>query len=89
MLDLAVPHGSRRSHPRRHAARRAHAAPEEPAAWRGLGLVATRLGDYKEARAAFERYLTLAPNAGDAAAIRAREQALPQRPAGARHGNAD
>ena len=52
-------------------------APEEAAAWRGLGLVATRLGDYNEARAAFERYLTLAPRASDAAAIRARVQALP------------
>jgi tetratricopeptide (TPR) repeat protein len=57
-------------------------APEEPAAWRGLGLVATRLGDYNEARAAFERYLVLAPRASDAAAIRARVQALPSAQSG-------
>jgi serine/threonine-protein kinase len=58
-------------------------SPDEPSAWRGLGLVATRLGQYSEARHAFERYLTLAPRANDAAAIRARVQALPQP-----HGNA-
>ncbi len=39
-------------------------------AWRGVGMVHERLGDNRAAAAAFQRYLQLAPNANDAAAIR-------------------
>ena len=41
-------------------------------AWRGLGLVHEKLGDRVAARTAFQKYLQLAPGAGDAASIRAR-----------------
>jgi tetratricopeptide (TPR) repeat protein len=51
--------------------------PNDAAAHRGLGLLAARRGAHAEARAAFERYLELAPRAADAAAIRARVAALP------------
>jgi serine/threonine-protein kinase len=41
-------------------------------AWRGMGLVHEKLGDRAAARAAFQKYLQIAPTAGDAASIRAR-----------------
>jgi eukaryotic-like serine/threonine-protein kinase len=44
-------------------------SPSHADAWRGLGMVSSRLGDRNEARRAFERYLALRPQAGDAAAI--------------------
>ncbi|MEO7731854.1 MAG: tetratricopeptide repeat protein, partial [Kofleriaceae bacterium] len=44
-------------------------------AWRGIGLVHEKLGDRASARAAFQKYLQLAPAAGDAANIRARLEA--------------
>jgi serine/threonine-protein kinase len=47
-------------------------APGEAAAFRGLGLSASRLGRSYEARRAFTRYLELAPAAPDAPLIRAR-----------------
>lgn len=47
-------------------------SPSYAAAWRGLGLVYEKLGDKPAARAAFAKYLQLAPGANDAAAIRAR-----------------
>ena len=40
--------------------------------WRGLGLVFEKMGDKVQARAAFKRYLQLAPTAGDAEQIRGR-----------------
>jgi len=40
--------------------------------WRGLGLVYEKLGNKSQARAAFRRYLQLAPAAGDAEQIRER-----------------
>jgi len=40
--------------------------------WRGLGLVYEKLGNKGQARAAFKRYLQLAPAAGDAEQIRDR-----------------
>jgi regulator of sirC expression with transglutaminase-like and TPR domain len=52
-------------------------APGEPAGYRGLGLVAARVGATQEARAALHKYLVLAPRAPDAAAIRKRLAALP------------
>jgi regulator of sirC expression with transglutaminase-like and TPR domain len=48
------------------------ASPSYAPAWRGVGLVYEKLGDKPAARSAFQRYLQLAPAAGDAAAIRAR-----------------
>ncbi|MET0343385.1 MAG: protein kinase [Polyangiales bacterium] len=45
--------------------------------FRGLGLVAARLGKHGEARSALERYLQLAPLARDAEAIGNRLHALP------------
>jgi len=45
-------------------------APQQPDAWRGLGLVASRMGQRKDAAQAFERYLELRPNAPDADRIR-------------------
>jgi hypothetical protein len=39
-------------------------------AWRGLGMVSSRMGQREEARRAFERYLQLRPGAPDAAAIK-------------------
>jgi regulator of sirC expression with transglutaminase-like and TPR domain len=40
--------------------------------WRGLGVVYEKLGNKGQARAAFKRYLQLAPGAGDADQIRDR-----------------
>ncbi|MFT3928416.1 MAG: protein kinase [Myxococcales bacterium] len=51
--------------------------PTASEAWRGLGLVAARLGRYNEARRALSRYLALAPDALDAQAIAERKRALP------------
>jgi tRNA A-37 threonylcarbamoyl transferase component Bud32 len=48
-----------------------------PAALRGLGLSAARLSLSAEARAAFTRYLEVAPQAADARAVRARLAQLP------------
>jgi serine/threonine protein kinase len=48
----------------------------EPDAFRGLALVHARLGDGEQARAALRRYLTLAPDAPDAANLRARVGAV-------------
>lgn len=48
------------------------AAPRNAAAWRGLGLASERLHLVPEARTAYERYLELAPTAGDAATVRDR-----------------
>jgi tetratricopeptide (TPR) repeat protein len=45
---------------------------EEPDAFRGLALVHARLGQSEEARASLRRYLALAPDAPDAANLRAR-----------------
>lgn len=46
------------------------AAPGHTAAWRGLGMTAMKMGRRQDARAAFEKYLKLAPSAPDAARIR-------------------
>jgi serine/threonine protein kinase len=51
--------------------------PSSAPAWRGLGLLAAHRGDHVQARAAFERYLALAPHASDAARIRRRLAELP------------
>ncbi len=52
---------------------RAKAAnPSYAPTWRGLGMVHEKLGNRGAAKAAFQRYLILAPSAGDAAQIRAR-----------------
>jgi len=48
------------------------AAPDHAPAWRGLGLANQRLGRPAEARLAFERYLSIEPEARDAEAIRLR-----------------
>jgi regulator of sirC expression with transglutaminase-like and TPR domain len=48
------------------------ASPGYAPAWRGAGLVYEKIGDKAAARAAFQRYLQLAPSAPDAAGIRAR-----------------
>ncbi|UJR86124.1 serine/threonine-protein kinase [Sandaracinus amylolyticus] len=48
------------------------AAPRDGAAWRGLGLASERMGLTPEAIQAYERYLRIAPSAGDADAIRER-----------------
>jgi serine/threonine-protein kinase len=45
-------------------------APSQPDAWRGLGLVCSRMGQNKDAERAFERYLELRPGAPDAERIR-------------------
>jgi serine/threonine-protein kinase len=45
-------------------------APSNADAWRGLGMVSSRMGQREEAKRAFERYLQLRPSAPDAAAIR-------------------
>jgi serine/threonine protein kinase len=50
--------------------------PSQPAALRGLGLVATALHEPDTARQALRRYLQLAPDAPDAAQIAARLRAL-------------
>jgi hypothetical protein len=44
--------------------------------WRGLGLVYEKMGNKGQARAAFKRYLQLAPSAGDADQIRDRMERL-------------
>jgi eukaryotic-like serine/threonine-protein kinase len=44
-------------------------------AWRGVGLVYEKLGDKTASRAAFQKYLQIAPGALDAAGIRARLEA--------------
>jgi len=48
------------------------ASPTYAPAWRGIGLVYERLGEKQFARAAYQKYLQLAPGAPDAAGIRAR-----------------
>jgi serine/threonine protein kinase len=48
------------------------AAPRNAAAWRGLGLASERLHLVPEARTAYERYLQIAPGAGDAETVRER-----------------
>jgi len=59
------------------AYQRAKAAnPAYAPAWRGMGVVYEKIGDTKQAKLSFQRYLQLAPNAGDAAQIRARMDAL-------------
>ena len=45
-------------------------------AWRGLGLAYEKTGETAQARAAYQHYLQLAPNASDAAAIKKRLEAL-------------
>jgi Flp pilus assembly protein TadD len=52
-------------------------APLAPEAWRGLGIVAARRGQYAEAKRALARYLELSPRAPDAPAVQARSNALP------------
>jgi Flp pilus assembly protein TadD len=54
------------------------AYPRELRALRGLGLVAARRGKHDEARAALERYLELAPDGAEAAAVRERIAAMPR-----------
>jgi hypothetical protein len=44
--------------------------------WRGIGLVYEKMGNKGQARAAFKRYLQLAPTAGDADQIRDRMERL-------------
>jgi serine/threonine-protein kinase len=44
--------------------------------WRALGLVFEKLGEKDQARAAYKRYLQLAPSAGDAEQIRGRLERL-------------
>jgi serine/threonine protein kinase len=46
--------------------------PKYAPAWRQAGLLHEKLGDRGAAKAAFQRYLILSPNASDAAGIRAR-----------------
>ena len=41
-------------------------------AWRALGLAHEKMGEWGQAKTAFQKYLALAPNASDAAQIRAR-----------------
>ena len=57
-----------------HAAIQAN--PNYAPAWRGLGIVYEKQGDRGQARAAFKRYLQLAPSAGDADQIRDRLERL-------------
>ncbi len=52
------------------------ANPSYAPTWRGLGLVFEKLGEKDQARAAFRRYLQLAPSAGDAEQIRGRMERL-------------
>lgn len=51
-------------------------SPRSAAAWRGLGLASERMGLAPEARTAYERYLTIAPEARDADTVRERLEAL-------------
>jgi tetratricopeptide (TPR) repeat protein len=52
------------------------ANPNHAPTWRGLGLVHEKLGERGAAKAAYQRYLIIAPNAPDAAQIRKRMAAL-------------
>jgi Flp pilus assembly protein TadD len=52
------------------------ANPSYAPTWRGLGLVYEKMGEKAQARAAYKRYLQLAPSAGDAAQIRGRLERL-------------
>ena len=52
------------------------ANPNYAPTWRGLGLVFEKLGEKDQARAAYKRYLQLAPSAGDAEQIRSRMERL-------------
>jgi regulator of sirC expression with transglutaminase-like and TPR domain len=52
-----------------------NAHPGHAAAWRGAGLAYEKLGEKPAARAAYQRYLQLAPTAPDAAGIRRRLEA--------------
>jgi serine/threonine protein kinase len=52
------------------------ANPRFAGAWRGLGLCHEKLGDKASAKAAFTRYLALAPAANDADMVRARLERL-------------
>ena len=52
------------------------ADPNYAPTWRGLGLVYEKINDKDKARAAYHRYLQLAPNAGDADNIRNRLERL-------------
>jgi tRNA A-37 threonylcarbamoyl transferase component Bud32 len=52
-------------------------APQDPAPFRALGLLASQLGRNQEARRALARYLELSPGAADAVVIRARLLVLP------------
>lgn len=46
--------------------------PDFAPTWRGIGLVYEKLGERSRAKTAFQRYLKLAPSAGDASQIRER-----------------
>ncbi|HEY5936547.1 MAG TPA: tetratricopeptide repeat protein, partial [Kofleriaceae bacterium] len=48
------------------------ASPRFAPTWYGLGLVHEKLGNKAAARAAYERYLELAPNAANAAQLKTR-----------------
>jgi hypothetical protein len=50
--------------------------PNYPPTWRGLGLVFEKLGEKDQARAAFKRYLQLAPGASDSEQIKNRMEKL-------------
>ena len=53
--------------------RKATAAnPNYGAAWRALGLAHEKLGEWGPAKTAFQKYLSVSPNASDAAQIRER-----------------
>jgi hypothetical protein len=52
------------------------ANPNYAPTWRGLGLVFEKMGEKDQARAAYKRYLQLAPNASDADQIRSRLERL-------------
>ncbi len=52
------------------------ANPRHAPTWRGLGLVFEKMGEKDQARAAFKRYLQLAPSASDAGQIRQRLERL-------------
>jgi len=52
------------------------ANPSYAPTWRGLGLVFEKMNEKDQARAAYRKYLQLAPNAGDADHIRNRLERL-------------
>ncbi len=52
------------------------ANPNYAPTWRGLGLVFEKMGEKDQARAAYKRYLQLAPSAGDAEIIKGRLEKL-------------